>query len=492
MGFREVYMKWIKLFSIYVALSSLALITSQKSFARQNLEELDTWQQFRNIIKTNDVRSIDDLLKVLPKDFKKGYSLLYQTRALHPNLVSPRRPRVLMFGWNGKFMMTYNSHPSGGKAKIGDKELLETIYFSPRGAELRELEFDGINRPLRKKVEVNPSRCTNCHGADPKGLWDPYNMWPGAYGSLSRGGMDFIKLGSLEHRYLKEFLEEKSRNPRYSFLEDNFKTLSQWSSEAKLSRPFNAQTMHDAIIVSDGHSSIPNQRLGMIMGEENLKRLGRSILNLSGKKINALKYIVFGLATDEKYTVPFDKSYSCAKELKSFLPPLLQATFVSFSKFQIDYGNAVLQDYKRQKELTSVFNQGLSKIGAGFSNEDPFDLNLEQRGLVYDPLSVPNLFSKKTGINGAMVVAYFLRLAGLDDYEMNIAINSARFNMYYGSTAACSAPSDGVNPFVPLCFDESIERFFSTYVIPKMNDHALSELGCDELAKLSQSALSRL
>lgn len=485
-------MNKIKSLSIYTAALISMTALSHKAFARQVLEEIDSWSQFEKIIQENDVRSIDELLEVLPKDFKKGYSLLYQTRALHADLVTPRRPRVLMFGWNGKFMMTYNSHPSGGKAPKGDKEILETIYFSPNGAELREIEFDGMSKPLDKKIPVNSSRCTNCHGADPKGLWDPYNMWPGAYGSLSRGGMDFIKLNSLEHQYLQEFIDEKPKNPRYQFLEHDFKTLSEWSSKAKLVRPFNSQTMHDAIIVSDGHSSIPNQRLGMIMGEENLKRLGRSILRLPEKKLSSLKFLMYGLAIDEKYSVPFDKTYSCVKEIETFLPQKLKTALVSFSDFQVDFGNAILQDYKRQKNLTMVFNQGLSKIGGGFDNDDPFDLNLEARALVYDPLSVPNLFSKKTGINGAMVLAYFLRLAGLDDYEMNIAVNSGRYNMYYGSAAACSAPSDGVNPFVALCFDETVERFFSTYILPTINDPKLKDLSCKELSHLSQSALSGL
>jgi hypothetical protein len=75
-----------------------------------------------SIINSKQVTNIDDLLTHLPADYIKGYTLVYRTRALNQESVSPRRPRVLMFGQNAKFVLSYNYEVSATLAAASETE----------------------------------------------------------------------------------------------------------------------------------------------------------------------------------------------------------------------------------------------------------------------------------------------------------------------------------------------------------------------------------
>src|SRR5262249_21650583 len=151
--------------------------------------------------------------------------------ALNQEKVSPRRPRVLLFGQNAKLVLAYNSHVRGGKWKPGDDvETIETLEFDGATGRsfLREVEFDGKTVP-NLDVTVNPDKCLACHAATSnpgvhpgnprgdrdytvRGLWDPYNSWAGVYGSLSRNDIDFISFDTWEVFNFQQFLTEKPNN----------------------------------------------------------------------------------------------------------------------------------------------------------------------------------------------------------------------------------------------------------------------------------------
>src|SRR5215470_14178287 len=110
---------------------------------------VESWADLASIINSKKVTNIDDLLAHLPADYTKGYTLIYRTRALNQESVSPRRPRVLLFGQNAKLVLAYNSHSTGGKAKPGDIEAIETLEFDDVTGRsfLREVEFNGNTVP---------------------------------------------------------------------------------------------------------------------------------------------------------------------------------------------------------------------------------------------------------------------------------------------------------------------------------------------------------
>src|SRR5258708_8797915 len=111
---------------------------------------VESWADLARIINSKQVTNIDDLLAYLPDDYTKGYTLIYRTRALNQESVSPRRPRVLLFGQNAKLVLAYNSHSTGGKARPCDIEDIET------------LEFDDVTlRPFLPALDFNHTTVPN-------------------------------------------------------------------------------------------------------------------------------------------------------------------------------------------------------------------------------------------------------------------------------------------------------------------------------------------
>ncbi|MCB0411500.1 MAG: hypothetical protein KDD22_03185, partial [Bdellovibrionales bacterium] len=200
-----------------------------KQFSPPSPEPVKTIKSFKELtelVQRKQVKSVDELLQAIKAetpDFFGGFTLIWRSQALGRHLISPERPRVLMYGTEGQFMLTFHSHPEGRAAKKGDKgETIETIEYKNGRAYLREFTFNNESVPdlSPKKIETNPQRCLNCHGQDPVGLWEPYNSWPGTYFSMSRGDIDFIRFKehggkTLEYRNFMKFLKESKRNPRY-------------------------------------------------------------------------------------------------------------------------------------------------------------------------------------------------------------------------------------------------------------------------------------
>ena len=454
------------------------------------VQTIRSWDDLQKLIRQRQVKSVDELIDVLPVDFRKGYSLIYRTQALHRELVSPARPRVLMFGTTGTFMMTYNSHTQGRRARPGEVEGIETVEFKNGEAYFREVQFDGIRDPLARTIDTNPQKCLACHGQSPRGLWDPYNIWPGVYGSLSRGGVDFIKLGTPEYRKFQLFLKEKKSNPRYQILEDSYPTLSERNKAEKLLRPFDPSIMNDALTVADGHTTYPNQRVGMIIGEQNLQRIANLMSTIPKEKKEAYQYLIRGLMLDEKYEDVRKKTYDCAKKVDSFFPAT-QQNFKPFAQYAREINEAVQADYGRMKSLVEIDNLGLSKVSPGFNSEDPFDQKMKERALFYDPLMLPSLFSQKDGFGGYTVLAYVFEKLGFSTHEMSTAVNSARFNFYYGNSLGCFNSERG-EVSAAFCFNEEVEEFFTKYLAKDFfTDPEIDRLSCDQLAAKSREALKR-
>jgi hypothetical protein len=91
----------------------------------------------------------------------------------------------------------------------GNKIELMLYHADQRKYEFHEIVFDNNSAPI---VKENPAICLSCHGTTPRPIWDHYNEWPGAYGSLDD------KMSVEELSYLKKFMEAAPEHPRYSQL----------------------------------------------------------------------------------------------------------------------------------------------------------------------------------------------------------------------------------------------------------------------------------
>jgi len=137
-------------------------------------------------IKSLPNPSIESLLPVLQKqepEMFNEYVLMYGSRSLQGS--SFQAPRALLIGKHAELVITFN-----GNASQKGFNTLEVMYFDHKESKFnfQEITFD------QGKVgysALNAKKCLACHqsstrgGADPRPNWEPYNVWPGAYHSVS-------------------------------------------------------------------------------------------------------------------------------------------------------------------------------------------------------------------------------------------------------------------------------------------------------------------
>lgn len=63
-----------------------------------------------HLVQTQKITTIDDLLPKLPEQFRRGYTLVYNSRSLQD--ASPLNPRALVYGTTGKTIVAFNGDPS--------------------------------------------------------------------------------------------------------------------------------------------------------------------------------------------------------------------------------------------------------------------------------------------------------------------------------------------------------------------------------------------
>lgn len=159
--------------------------------------------------------SVEILLSRLPTSYRSYFILQYQSHSNHD--ASPLNPRVIFFGPDAKLLFAFSGLPSDPHYNT-----VEMIEYEKEEASFRfySIHFKE-NGPAQ--IEIQPRQCQNCHGPDPKPNWEPYSLWPGAYGSLH----DRILRGTRELENFKSFLATYQQSSRYRFLEGTFHLESQ-------------------------------------------------------------------------------------------------------------------------------------------------------------------------------------------------------------------------------------------------------------------------
>lgn len=197
--------------------------------------ELD-FEGLRSLLESRRVRTLPELLAALPNQLREdNYLVLYRSRSLQA--ASPEAPRILSFSPTGKLVLTFN----GGDPGVRGGETLEVMQFRD-GAdrfEFREIAFDGTSAP--RISDANPAKCVACHqsasrsGVDMRPNWEPYDVWPGAIGSVdgllkpllkgdlkarleASGDPRLLEDISKESQVLDSFFRRGSTHPRYQHL----------------------------------------------------------------------------------------------------------------------------------------------------------------------------------------------------------------------------------------------------------------------------------
>jgi hypothetical protein len=164
------------------------------------------FQALQSLVTRDGTRSISGVLAALPADYRSNFALVFSSRSLQQ--ASFGDPRVILYGSNARFLITFNGNPSER-----GYDTLETAQFDQRTNrfEFRELIFpkSGTGGEVQSSP-VNPERCSRCHGDPLRPIWDTTPLWPGAYGE--RYGSN---LTTVERAGLQQFLAGQPRNPRY-------------------------------------------------------------------------------------------------------------------------------------------------------------------------------------------------------------------------------------------------------------------------------------
>ncbi|MFW7378977.1 MAG: hypothetical protein ACOH5I_09245 [Oligoflexus sp.] len=144
-----------------------------------------------------DYKNYDEFLAYLfqlkPQLFD-NFVLIHDTGSIQ--FASQTRPRVVIFGEGLILAFAENPNTSYRNVEIieFDDERHEFIFHELRFAH-ENIEF-----------EKNPKSCQACHGSPLKPIWDPYDFWPGVYGSA------IARLGSDQEKNAYELLRLSNSN----------------------------------------------------------------------------------------------------------------------------------------------------------------------------------------------------------------------------------------------------------------------------------------
>ena len=157
------------------------------------------------------VTTVERALELVPHSSRSHFALVFSSRSLQEASFSD--PRAVLFGSDARFVVTFN-----GRADQRGFDALEIMEFDDQGNRFafREIVFpEGSARGEGAVVsEMNPAKCSACHGQPLRPVWDTYPTWPGAYGEQYRE-----PLGRTELDGLKGFLKTQPTHPRFKALE---------------------------------------------------------------------------------------------------------------------------------------------------------------------------------------------------------------------------------------------------------------------------------
>lgn len=244
--------KWIVFYGLLLTGGALGLesITRKPSVTAQ---EVLSWISERN---GSSLNSVEALLERLPIQYRSHFVLQYKSFSNHS--ANGTHPRVIFFGPDAKLLLAFSGLPSDPHYNT-----IEMIEYQPVTA---SFSFYSVHffPGAPAKVDVNPQDCKRCHGKDPKPNWEPYSLWPGAFGSLH----DRIPNGTVEHSWFESFLKNYSSSSRYKYLPTPFyvenKTL---------------EGSADYYLVNSGAS--PNSSLSILLGFLNRDRIVKKLVSSS-------------------------------------------------------------------------------------------------------------------------------------------------------------------------------------------------------------------
>ena len=271
-------------------------------------------------IQNDHLNSIPATLEALPEADRSKYVLMFKSRSLHES--SSTAPRVLLYGSDAKFIISFNGEPSQRGFNA-----LETSEFDDQKQEFnyREILFPENGKGQVTFSKSNPEKCMKCHGNPTRPIWDTHPLWPGAYGERYRA-----PLSESEREGLAQFIALQPQHPRYRTLLN----MERFSNKETFYP--SAKTLYDGT-----NKESPNEELSRLLSRQNAKRIVQIVKQ-------SPKFPIFS------YTLLGAVSRDCGK-IEDFIPLKYRSDFAekwqSFSKMA-DAKNEEQERLKRQRSVS--------------------------------------------------------------------------------------------------------------------------------------------
>jgi hypothetical protein len=209
------------------------------------------------IIRSRDVRSVEQTLALLPPELRDSYTLAFASRSLQD--ATPSAPRAILFGRDARLVVSFN-----GDSGTRGYDALEAMQFDERSNSFhfREVTFPSTGEGALVS-EDNPARCAACHGRPARPIWDSPPSWPGIYGERYRTG-----LSKTESAGMTAFLARQPNDPRYRYL----------IGARRFGERATYVTSAHALYNGDGFDS-PNAHLSKLLATMNARSLVSEIAN---------------------------------------------------------------------------------------------------------------------------------------------------------------------------------------------------------------------
>ena len=161
--------------------------------------------------RANNIQSAAELIESLPPLHKRHATMVFDSRALNKELVSKTHPRVISFGADARFILSWATHPDA-------PDNVEFLQPLADRWDAGVIDFSGEEPELSR-----PEVCSTCHGHMKRPIWGDYNEW--------RGTIDDKELELSERSQILSDLEASS-NPRFSPMEISDRFFPQTVSTA--------------------------------------------------------------------------------------------------------------------------------------------------------------------------------------------------------------------------------------------------------------------
>jgi hypothetical protein len=200
---------------------------------------------------------------------------VYDSRSPFRSGISPEYPRVIMFTDDARMVLTF----------IGDErqpgfDLLETMSFDYESA---KFELHAYLLPAAERKSWRPSasdaKCSRCHGADARPIFDSYPLWPGYYGSV-QDTFPHDRIGQKEANNYAAFAAGAAKTGVYKDLI--------YPAGTPISPYLDPRLFHDNTVTLQPKlfPYMPNARLGIALTELNRQRIYRKLTEGEGFAAN--------------------------------------------------------------------------------------------------------------------------------------------------------------------------------------------------------------